>query len=344
VGVPYLIVAAAAALPALFYYLCLFISVYTESVRRNIGPVPAAERPIITRDDWLQSLRFGIPVGVVVAVLLAGRSPAAAGFWALIAAVAVALVLDRELRRNPMPLIHNLAQGGRQCAQIIIAVAGIGIVIGVINMTGIGLRFASLLVELGHGNLLLALIVAMVACLLLGMGLPTLPAYLIIVLILGPAVAKIGVPLLLVHLFVLYYGVLSNITPPVAIAAYAAAPIAGANPLITGIQAIRISFVGFLIPFVFVYNPSLVLVLGVDWLPFLGVLVRLPLAIWLVATGTSGVDPDSLHPLERLVRVILGIALLTPFVPIQIAAFVVGGALVLYHIAHRRMAVRVASG
>ena len=137
--------------------------------------------------------------------------------------------------------IHNLAQGGRQCAQIIIAVGAIGIVIGVINMTGIGLRFASLLVELGHGNLMLALLVAAAACLLLGMGLPTLPAYLIIVLILGPAIAKIGVPLLLVHLFVLYYGVLSNITPPVAIAAYAAAPIAGANPLTTGVQAIRIA-------------------------------------------------------------------------------------------------------
>jgi TRAP transporter 4TM/12TM fusion protein len=338
VGEPYLVVAAAAALPALFYYICLFVSVYTESVRRNIGPVPMAERPVITRNDWLQSLRFFVPVAVVVAVLVAGRSPAAAGFWALFAAIAIALVLDRELRRNPMPLVHNLAQGGRQCAQILVAVAAIGIVIGVINMTGIGLRFASLLVELGHGNLFLALLVAMVACLLLGMGLPTLPAYLIIVLILGPAIAKIGVPLLLVHLFVLYYGVLSNITPPVALAAYAAAPIAGANPLMTGVQAVRISFVGFMIPFVFVYNPSLVLVLGIDWLPFIGVLVRLPMAIWMVATGMSGVDPDRLNLTERLVRVALGIALLTPFAAVQIGAFVASAALVLFHVLHRRFA------
>jgi TRAP transporter 4TM/12TM fusion protein len=338
VDVPYLVVAAAAALPALFYYLCLFVSVYTESVRRGIGAVPVAERPVITRHDWLQSLRFFVPVGVVVAVLLAGRSPAAAGFWALIAAIAVALVLDRKLRRNPMPLIHNLAQGGRQCAQIIMAVAAIGIVIGVINMTGIGLRFASLLVALGQGNLFLALLVAAAACLLLGMGLPTLPAYLIIVLILGPAVAKLGVPLLLVHLFVLYYGVLSNITPPVAIAAYAAAPIAGANPLMTGVQAVRISAVGFLIPFVFVYNPSLVLVLGVDWGGLASVLVRLPLAIWLVATGTSGVDPDRLNPLERVARTALGLAMLLPFIPVQIGAFAAGAALVLYHVVRRRQA------
>ena len=338
VGVPYLVVAAAAALPALFYYLCLFVSVYTESVRLGIGPVPLAERPVITRDDWLQSMRFIIPVVVVVAVMLAGRSPAAAGFWALLAAIATALVLDAGLRRNPMPLVHNLVTGGRQCAQILTAVAAIGVVIGIINMTGLGLRFATLLVELGRDTLILALLVAAGSCLLLGMGLPTLPAYLIIVLILGPAVAKLGVPLLIVHMFVLYYGVLSNITPPVAIAAYAAAPIAGANPLTTAILAVRIAAVGFMIPFVFVYNPSLLLVLGVDWLPFLGVLIRLPLAIWLIATGASGVDPDRLNPAERVARVLLGIAVLTPYIPLQIGAFIAGGGLVLFHMLLRRRA------
>lgn len=112
VGVPYLTVAAAAALPALFYYLCLFASVYTESVRLGIDAVPVADRPAITGDDWLQSLRFIVPVVVVLAVLFAGRSPAAAGFWALIAAVVAALVLDAGLRRNPMPIVHALARGG----------------------------------------------------------------------------------------------------------------------------------------------------------------------------------------------------------------------------------------
>lgn len=329
VGVPYLTVAAAAALPALFYYLCLFASVYTESVRLGIDAVPVADRPAITGDDWLQSLRFIVPVVVVLAVLFAGRSPAAAGFWALIAAVVAALVLDAGLRRNPMPIVHALARGGRQCGQIIIAVAAIGIVIGIINMTGVGLRFAVLLVDIAQDSLFLGLLVAMASCLVLGMGLPTLPAYLIIVLILGPAIAKIGVPLLLVHLFVLYYGVLSNITPPVALAAYAAAPIAQANPLATAAQAVRIAAIGFLIPFVFVYNPSLVLVLGVDWLPFLGALFRLTLAIWLVATGTSGVGPHRLGVVARLARTVAGLAMLMPFTAVQVAAVLIGGGLVL---------------
>lgn len=331
VGVPYLVVAAAAVLPALFYYLCLFASVYAEAVRSNIGTVPEADRPVITRDDWLQSMRFVVPVVVVVAVLFAGRSPAAAGFWALLSAVAVALALDSGLRRNPLPLVHTLAKGGRQCGQLMIAVGAIGIVIGVINMTGLGLRFASLMAELGQGSLFLALLVAMVACLLLGMGLPTLPAYLIIVLTMGPAIAKLGVPVLIVHLFVLYYGVLSNITPPVAIAAYAAAPIAQANPLVTGVQAIRIAAVGFLIPFVLVYNPSLALVLGVDWAPFLWVLARVPVAIWLVASGTTGVDKVSLNVVERVVRVGLGAAVLTTEPAVQAGAFAVGIGLVVFH-------------
>jgi TRAP transporter 4TM/12TM fusion protein len=337
VDVPYLTVATAAAIPALFYYVCLFASVYTESVRLGIRAVPEAERPAITAGDWLQSMRFMVPVIVVLAVLFAGRSPAAAGFWALIAALGVGLALDARLRRNPMPIVRALAQGGRQCGQIIVAVAAIGIVIGIINMTGVGLRFAVLLVDLAKDSLFLGLLVAMASCLVLGMGLPTLPAYLIIVLILGPAIAKIGVPLLIVHLFVLFYGVLSNITPPVALAAYAAAPIAQANPLATSIQAVRIAAIGFLIPFVFVYNPSLVLVLGVDWLPFLGALLRLSLAIWLVATGTSGVGPHPLRVIERAVRVGAGISMLAPYPVVQLVAVVVGGGLVVSHfLRHRR--------
>lgn len=339
VDVPYLTVAKAAALPALFYYLCLFASVYTESVRLGIRAVPLAERPTITAGDWIQSMRFIVPVVVVLAVLFAGRSPAAAGFWALIAAVVIGLVLDAGLRRNPMPLVRALARGGRQCSQIIIAVAAIGIVIGIINMTGVGLRFAVLLVALAKDSLFLGLIVAMASCLVLGMGLPTLPAYLIIVLVLGPAIAKIGVPLLIVHLFVLFYGVLSNITPPVALAAYAAAPIAQSNPLATAVQAVRIAAIAFLIPFVFVYNPSLVLVLGIDWLPFLGALLRLSLAIWLVATGTSGVGPHRLSGVERVVRVVAGIAMLTPYPAVQLSAVIVGGGLVVSHFLRHRRAV-----
>ena len=336
VGLPYVVVAGAAILPALFYYVSLFASVYTEAVRRGIGVVPVEERPAITVEDWIRSAGFVIPIAVVVTVLLVGRSPAAAGFWAVVAVVLTALVLNRELRRKPWLLVGSLVKGGRQCAQILIAVGAIGIVIGVINQTGIGVHFASVMLGVAEGSLFLALVVAMAACLLLGMGLPTLPAYLIIVLIIGPAIVKLGLEPLLVHLFVLYFGVLSNVTPPVAIAAYAAAPIAGANPLATGFQALRIAAVGFLIPFVFAFNPSLLLVLGIDWEALASIIVRLPLAIWMIATALAGVDRVRIGVPEQALRAAVGIAVLADTViadtvQIYVPAAVLGIGLVALH-------------
>ena len=144
-----------------------------------------------------------------------------------------------------------------------VAVGAIGIIIGVVNETGVGIRFAQLL-SVGDSSLFLAFVFAMLGSLVLGMGLPTLPAYLIIVLVLGPAIVQLGkdagVTLLAVHLFVFYFAALSSLTPPVALAAYAAAPIAGARPFETAVQSVRISLVSFVIPFVFVFNPSLLLI------------------------------------------------------------------------------------
>ena len=158
------------------------------------------------------------------------------------------------------------------------------------------------------------------ASMILGLGLPTIPAYLIIVLIMGQALENLGVPKILVHLFVLYYGVLSAITPPVAIAAYAAAPIAGANPMTTGMQALKLSFVGFVVPFVFVYNPSLSLVVGFETVPFLWVSARLALAIWLMTTALGGVDRAPLPAWSRAARAALGFAVLIGIVWVQAAA------------------------
>ena len=271
-------------------------------------------------------------------VLLVGRSPGAAGFWAVVAVLVTAFALKPELRRKPWLLVAALVKGGRQCAHILMAVGAIGIVIGAINQTGIGVHFASIMLSVAEGSLFLALAVAMAACLLLGMGLPTLPAYLIIVLIIGPAVIKLGPEPLLVHLFVLYFGVLSNVTPPVAIAAYAAAPIAEANPLSTGFQALRIAAVGFLIPFVFVFNPSLLLVLGVDWYALVSILIRLPIAIWLIATALAGCDSGPFGIPEQIVRAALGLAALVGMAEIHLPAAVIGAALIAVHRVRRRPA------
>jgi TRAP-type uncharacterized transport system fused permease subunit len=172
------------------------------------------------------------------------------------------------------------------------------------------------------------------ASLVLGMGLPTIPAYVIIVIIMGGAIEQLGVPKMLVHLFVVYFGVLSAITPPVAIAAYAAAPIAGANPMSVAVQAIRLSFVGFIIPFVLIYNPSLSLVYNFDILPFISILFRLSLAIWLFTTSLGGVDRERLKGYSRILRMALGILVLLDFIEIQAIAVV--AAIVLLYIEAKR--------
>ena len=345
IGRPYIEVAIAAAIPALFYYFSLFSSVYSEAVRLGIDPLPEDQRPKITYDDWIESMRFIVPLVVVVMVLFAGRSAALAGFWAIVSAVVAAVVIDlmsaekrRHLKKYPIDLLSAIQKGGVQCAQIMVAVGSIGCVIGIVSLTGLAGNFATLVGELAQGSLFVALLVAMLAGLLLGMGLPTLPAYLFIVLFVGPIVEKLGVEAILIHMFVLYYGVLSNVTPPVAIAAYAAAPIAGSNPMTTGFQAIKIAAVGFLIPFVLVYYPSISLVVSFEWGPFIWILARLPVAVWLVATGFIGCDARELGIVERLIRIAIAVIILITEPSLQIGGLVIGVSIIAFHRLRKRPA------
>jgi TRAP transporter 4TM/12TM fusion protein len=344
IGVPYIQIAIAAAVPAFFYYFSLFASVYAEAVRLGIEPLPRDQIPVLDKSDWVESMRFIVPLVVVVAVLFAGRSAAMAGFSAIVAAVVTGIIIDLifvEKRQSIGAYIHRwtgaLQKGGAQCAQIMVAVGSIGIVIAVVSLTGVAGNFGSLVAELAEGSLFAALAVTALACLVLGMGLPTLPAYLFIVLFVGPVIEKLGIPVLLVHLFVLYFGVLSNVTPPVAIAAYAAAPIAGSNPMTTGFQAIKISAVGFMIPFILVYYPSISLVIGFEWGEFIWIIIRLPVAVWLIATAFIGCDSHVLSVVERLVRTVLAVAMLIVDPTLQIGGFVLGvGVLALHRVRARK--------
>ena len=327
-GIPYIIIIAAALMPALFYYGSLFIAVWVEAGRLGIKSIPKEEREILTRDDWIKSLMFFVPVIVIIGVLVTGRSPAAAGLWATIAGVIMGFI-NPVIRKKPQIFMHALVKGGEQCARIMVAVAAIGIIVGVMNLTGLGIRFSNMVLAFAGTNLFVALVLMALASLVLGMGLPTIPAYVIIVIIMGGAIEQLGVPKMLVHLFVVYFGVLSAITPPVAIAAYAAAPIADSNPMSTAIQAIKLSIVGFIIPFVLIYNPSLSLVYDFNIIDFVSVVIRLSLAIWLITTALGGVDRASLPLYSRLLRLVLAITMLLTFIEAQLFA-VVAAILLLY--------------
>lgn len=335
-GIPYLTICLAALVPALFYYFALFVSVHLEAVKRDIKPIPAAKRPKLETRDYVMALCFVVPLAVVIAFLLAGRSPALAGFYAVLSAVALGLVLNPELRRHPARLVEALANAGSACAQIVIAVGAIGILIGVMNMTGLGLRFAGVILSVASDSLFLALVMMMLGSLVLGMGMPTVPAYLIIVLVMGPAIERMGVPTIIAHLFVVYFGVLSSITPPVAIAAFVAAPIARANPILIGIDACKVALIGFVIPFVLVYNPSLSLVTDFTLSGFLWVAARLALAIWMFSTAFSGYAAGKLNMPWRAARLLLGFGVLVPLLWAEILCAGLVGVLLARDLAYAR--------
>lgn len=285
-GVPYLYVCLAALFPALFYYGSLFASVAVEARRLGIKPADRANLPTLTRRDWLVVSVFVVPLAMIVFQLVRGVSPARAGGWALVTAVVLGLVLNPKAR-SLARLAEAVKRAGAASAMVLIAVGAVGIVVGVMNMTGLGLRFASFALDLSQGSLVASLLMMAAACLVLGMGMPTVPAYLVIILVMGPAVEALGVSTLSAHMFVVYFAVMSAITPPVALAAYAAAPIAEANPMGVGATAVRLSLLGFLVPFVFAYDPSLLLIDGFSWSGFGWAVLKLCAAGWALAAMST---------------------------------------------------------
>ncbi|MEY8828295.1 TRAP transporter permease [Sedimentitalea sp. XS_ASV28] len=260
-GQSYLTICAAAAVPALLYYAGLFVAI--SSAARNMELVEEA-RPDITF-NWRELTQMGIFVlalaGIVV-TMVGGSSPAYAGFVGVALAAILGFAIRPDLLTDGKAWLKFLRSAGVISAQLVVIVGAVGIVIGVLNLTGVGLRFATLLSRLADDQLIVSLLLMAVACLLLGMGMPTVPAYLIIVLVMGSSLQKLGVPIIHTHMFVLYFGVLSAITPPVALAAFAAAPIAGSGPMATALEASRLALPGFVIPFAFIYQPALLLGTG----------------------------------------------------------------------------------
>jgi TRAP transporter 4TM/12TM fusion protein len=337
-GIPYLKIIVAALIPSIMYYSSLFIVVFIEAKRLGIEALPRKERVGLTRDDLLKSLALVVPLGVIIAVLVTGRTAQNAGFYALLSAFVLCLALFPDFRR-PAKWWRALIDSGKTCAILMIIVSAIGFVIGVINMTGIGLMFAEAVLSVASSNLWLALIFVMLSCLVMGMGVPTGAAYLMIAITLGPVLHKLGLSLMAAHLFVLYFGALSVVTPPVALAAFAAAPIAEANPMETGFQATRLAIAGFIIPYLFVFHPDLLLIVG-D-LSFIGLAWAVFIffaSTWGIATALGGWEWNKLPLWQRAVRVLAAVLLIVPGVPSGLAGGgLLAGCLILNLQAIRRL-------
>ncbi len=316
-GVPYLQVIIWAALPAFLYFLCCGVSVHLQSVRLDIKPVAPAERKsalVVLRQGWY----YIIPIIVLLGLLLMDFSLSRVAFWTLIAAVIIG-AFQREVREQPTILLRGLIDGVKQSLPIFAACAVVGMAIVSITMGGLGIKLAILISIVAGDNLLLALFLTMITALLLGMGLPTLAAYLLLAIVLGSTLVNLGIIAPAAHFFIFYFAIISAITPPVALAAYTAAGIAGAPPLGIATTAVRLAAIAFIIPFMFAYNPVLLLI-GPAPEIILAAITALIGVIGL-SMALSGFGLRELSFIERLIVGAGAILLITPSAICDVVGF-----------------------
>ena len=261
-GIPYSTIIIAAVIPGLLYYLSLGTSVYLEADKRGLEAESSDRLPQVKqvlREGWYYALPI---VALIVALLGFGLSPS----YSALFSIAVLLVIGfvKEYKRNHRLPIREvfaaLVKAAKTTVSVTIACACAGIVIGIVSMTGIGIKFTSIVFQLSGGNLLLMLLLVMVACIIMGMGLPSTAAYIIAATVGVPSLIAAGIPELAANMFVFYFAIMSFITPPVAVAAYAAAGLADCSASKTGWLAFMLGLPGFIIPFIYAYNPALLIV------------------------------------------------------------------------------------
>ncbi|MDI6725610.1 MAG: TRAP transporter permease [Smithellaceae bacterium] len=262
-SVPYYKVCIAAVIPATLAFFSTFMQVHFRAVSLGLSGLPRNELPKIS-SAFAAGWHHIFSIFLLIAFLMQDFSPERAVFWAIIATVVTSFIMclirKESLKAFGNLITEGLKEGAIGAVEVAAACAAAGIIIGSITMTGLGIKFSSMIVDAAMGKLYLALPFTMIACLFLGMGVPTTAQYVIISALVAPALVQMGVLPMAAHLFILYFGTRADITPPVALAAYAAAGIARSDPWKTGLSAFQIGIAGFIIPFMFIYSPELLFV------------------------------------------------------------------------------------
>ncbi|WP_197321149.1 TRAP transporter permease [Saccharomonospora sp. NB11] len=317
-GTPYNELILFAIVPALLYYLGVFSGVHFEALRTGVLGSPKDQLPQLR--GLLGRAYLLAPLVVIIGLLLAGRSPANAALFGIVTALLVSLV-RADTRLSPARFAQLFEAGARAALPVIAACASAGIIAGTVTRTGLGGKLAGGIVDLAGGSFFLILLFTMVACLVLGMGLPTTANYVVTATVAAPILVQLGVPLVAAHFFVFFFGIVADITPPVCLAAYAGAGIAGANPMRTGVTALKFAAPAFLVPYVFVLEPQLLLqdaTVG----GFTVTLVTAVVGIVAVAAGLVGFAPDD-GPVPRGALLVGGLAAIYPNLWVSLAGLVV---------------------
>jgi TRAP transporter 4TM/12TM fusion protein len=314
-GISYWEIAKAAAIPALLYFTGIWIMTHFEAKRIGLKGLSDEEMP--NRKEVLKKIYLLIPILTVVILLVSGMSVMRAALWSIVVTIAVSAI-RKDTRIGITKMIDALVDGARTALAVAAATACAGIIVGVVTKTGLGLTLANGLVGLAadltstaDGKLLLTLFFTMIASLILGMGSPTTANYVITSTIAAPAIILLGAPELSAHLFVFYFGIIADITPPVALAAFAAAGVSGGEPIKTGVASAKLAIAAFIIPYMFVVSPELLLI---D--------TTIPEIIWVVFTAITGMMAigagiigfwmRKVHWFERIAFVITGLLLIYP--------------------------------
>ena len=308
--VPYADVALAALVPALLYYGALFIQADLEAARLGISAAPEDQMP--TKRTILGGLHFLLAfVLLIYALFTLNWQPERAAFLACASVVVTALLFGYDgVRASISKLLATIVETGEAVVEIIVISAAAGLVIGVLNITGLSFNLTYALVQLGGGSAIVLLVMSAAVCIVLGMGLPTLAVYVLLASLVAPALVEVGLQPMAAHLFVLYFGMMSMITPPIALAAFAAASIARADPMKTGLASVKFGWVAFVIPFLFAFSPSLILIgepAEIAW-----AIVTATLGVWLVSAGLAGYFANKLSMPMRVLFCVAGLAALIP--------------------------------
>jgi TRAP transporter 4TM/12TM fusion protein len=308
VGMPFRKVAAAAAIPAILYFFCVFVTVHFEARRLGLRRVPREEMPdlgaTLRTDGYLL-----LPLAALIWYLYQGFSEEMAALMAVGTTFLVSFVRRRSAL-GPVRLLKAFESGARAGVTVAMAVAAAGLIIGCLFLSGIGMKFSYMLMTLSGGQLWLALIYTTFAAILLGLSLPTTAVYLTLAIIVAPGLVQMGVPKIAAHMFIFYMGVTSDLTPPTCLSPFAAAAIAGSPPMATAWQAMRLGAVLFIVPFMFVYSPELLLI-G-SWPEILLASGRAVVGIFCLAAGLQGWLRCRATPLDRTLLIAAGILFVVP--------------------------------
>lgn len=307
-GITYWEIAKAATIPALLYFSGIWIMTHFEAKRIGLRGLSDEEMP--DRKEVLKKIYLLLPILIVIILMVSGMSIMRAALWSILSTIVVS-AFSKETRIGFKDAIDALVDGARTALGVAAATAAAGIIVGVVTKTGLGLKLANGLLDLSGGYLIPTLMLTMVAAIVLGMGSPTTANYVITSTIAAPAIILLGVPDLSAHLFVFYFGIIADITPPVALAAFAAAGVSGGEPLRTGVNSAKLAIAAFIIPYMFVLSPEL-LMIDTTWTELIWVVFSAISGMLAIGAGVIGYWLRKLQWWERVLGIVGGIMLIYP--------------------------------